>query len=275
MCRHTVGLNYTAIGIEHVGTSDAQILHDPQQLAASLKLTLWLMTQFHISLGNVIGHSESLTSPYHRELYAPWRCQTHADWLHADMTMYRTGSRRSRAASTSRSRSPGTQSRRVSLRETSLCRRVAAQPTMFLSEPGLLRGHELARSRPFSAARSKPFGARSPLRKSSREDAVRLVDVAVPERPRHLLEASPRDDRERRRRRSGRRRPRARPTSRAASAPVSEPFQSHVSWSCAVSGSARPMYRPPKIHAAGAARAGVARRHARERADARGRPMPC
>ena len=26
MCRHTVGLNYTAIGIEHVGTSDAQIL---------------------------------------------------------------------------------------------------------------------------------------------------------------------------------------------------------------------------------------------------------
>ena len=28
MCRHTVGLNYVAIGIEHVGTSDAEILHD-------------------------------------------------------------------------------------------------------------------------------------------------------------------------------------------------------------------------------------------------------
>src|SRR4051812_37907048 len=26
ICRHTVGLNWTAIGIEHVGTSDAQIL---------------------------------------------------------------------------------------------------------------------------------------------------------------------------------------------------------------------------------------------------------
>ena len=26
MCRHTVGLNWTAIGIEHVGTSDASIL---------------------------------------------------------------------------------------------------------------------------------------------------------------------------------------------------------------------------------------------------------
>jgi len=28
MCRHTVGLNYVAIGIEHVGLSDAQVLGD-------------------------------------------------------------------------------------------------------------------------------------------------------------------------------------------------------------------------------------------------------
>jgi beta-N-acetylhexosaminidase len=89
ICRHTVGLNWTSIGIEHVGTSDASILHDPRQLAASLRLTLWLMTRFDISLKNVIGHAESLTSPYHRERYAPWRCQTHTDWLHRDMTAYR------------------------------------------------------------------------------------------------------------------------------------------------------------------------------------------
>jgi N-acetylmuramoyl-L-alanine amidase len=89
MCRHTVGLNWTAIGIENVGTSDASILGDPAQLAASLRLTLWLMHRFHISLPNVIGHAESLTSPYHRELYAPWRCQTHADWQHRDMVVYR------------------------------------------------------------------------------------------------------------------------------------------------------------------------------------------
>jgi N-acetylmuramoyl-L-alanine amidase len=89
ICRHTVGLNWTAIGIEHVGTSDAQILSDPKQLAASLRLTLWLMHAYGISLPNVIGHSESLTSAYHRERYAPWRCQTHADWTHADMTRYR------------------------------------------------------------------------------------------------------------------------------------------------------------------------------------------
>src|SRR5581483_8189071 len=75
ICRHTVGLNWTAIGIEHVGTSDASILRNPRQLDASLRLTVWLMSRFHISLGDVIGHSESLTSRFHRERYAPWRCQ--------------------------------------------------------------------------------------------------------------------------------------------------------------------------------------------------------
>jgi N-acetylmuramoyl-L-alanine amidase len=89
MCRHTVGLNATAIGIENVGMSDAQILHDPAQLRASVRLTLWLMDRFHIRLRNVIGHNESLTSPFHRELVAGWRCQTHTDWTHADMQVYR------------------------------------------------------------------------------------------------------------------------------------------------------------------------------------------
>ena len=70
-CRHTVGLNWTAIGIEHVGTSDASILDNPRQLQASLGLTVWLMSRFHISLGDVIGHAESLGSPYHHELYVP------------------------------------------------------------------------------------------------------------------------------------------------------------------------------------------------------------
>lgn len=89
VCRHTVGLNYTAIGIEHVGMSDSQILHDHAQMRSSLHLTLWLMRRFHIKLKNVIGHNESLTSPYHKELYKPWRCQTHGDWKYADMKIYR------------------------------------------------------------------------------------------------------------------------------------------------------------------------------------------
>jgi N-acetylmuramoyl-L-alanine amidase len=94
MCRHTVGLNYVAVGIEHVGTSDAEILHDKAQIRASLELTAWLVGRFHIKVRNVIGHSESLSSPYHRELYKPWAHQTHADWKHADMDAYRTRLRR-------------------------------------------------------------------------------------------------------------------------------------------------------------------------------------
>jgi N-acetylmuramoyl-L-alanine amidase len=89
ICRHTVGLNWAAIGIEHVGVSDAQVLGDAAQMRASLALTLWLMSRYHIGLANVIGHNESLTSPLHKELYAPWRCQTHADWKRADMNVYR------------------------------------------------------------------------------------------------------------------------------------------------------------------------------------------
>jgi len=89
MCRHTVGLNYTAIGIEHVGTSASEILRDPAQIGASLRLTRWLMARYGIALRNVIGHNESLSSPYHRELVARLRTQTHGDWTHAEMTVYR------------------------------------------------------------------------------------------------------------------------------------------------------------------------------------------
>ena len=88
-CRHTVGLNWTAIGIEHVGTSDAQVLGNRRQLASSIALSRWLMARFGIDLGDVIGHNESLTSPYHRELYRAWRCQTHGDFTRATMDRYR------------------------------------------------------------------------------------------------------------------------------------------------------------------------------------------
>ena len=51
ICRHTVGLNWTAIGIEHVGTSDAQVSATPRQRRASLRLTRALQGRFHISHG--------------------------------------------------------------------------------------------------------------------------------------------------------------------------------------------------------------------------------
>jgi N-acetylmuramoyl-L-alanine amidase len=88
-CRHTVGLNWTAIGIEHVGTSAAEILADKRQMASSLALTRWLMARFRIAPKNVIGHAESLSSPYHHELIAALRTQTHADWNASEMKRYR------------------------------------------------------------------------------------------------------------------------------------------------------------------------------------------
>ena len=89
ICRHTVGLNSTALGIENVGMSDAEVLGDAAQMRSSLHLTAWLMRRYHIPLGDVIGHAESLTSPYHHELDPAWRCQTHADFPTAAMDVYR------------------------------------------------------------------------------------------------------------------------------------------------------------------------------------------
>ena len=94
MCRHTVGLNDVAIGIEHVGFHDADVLGRPQELSASLKLTQYLRCRFGIALKNVIGHNESLTSPYHHERVARLRTQTHGDMVHASMLRYRAKLRR-------------------------------------------------------------------------------------------------------------------------------------------------------------------------------------
>ena len=88
-CRHAVGMNYTAIGIEHVGTSDHMVLSDRKQMRSSLRLTMYLMARFGINIGNVIGHRETLDSPYHRELYPSWRCLVHADFPHWAMHKYR------------------------------------------------------------------------------------------------------------------------------------------------------------------------------------------
>jgi N-acetylmuramoyl-L-alanine amidase len=88
-CRHTVGLNWTAIGIEHTGFSDAEVLGDRRQMRASLRLIRYLRCRFHIKLRNVIGHAESLFSPYHRERVASLRTQTHGDWRRRSMQTYR------------------------------------------------------------------------------------------------------------------------------------------------------------------------------------------
>jgi N-acetylmuramoyl-L-alanine amidase len=89
MCRHTVGLNWTSIGIEHVGRSDAQVLGNPRQMAASLRLTRMLQGRHGIATRNVIGHNENRESPFHRERVPHLRMQTHADFPTAAMRVYR------------------------------------------------------------------------------------------------------------------------------------------------------------------------------------------
>jgi N-acetylmuramoyl-L-alanine amidase len=88
-CRHTVGLNWTAIGIEHVGTSDAAVMSSPRVLRASLRLTRWLRCTDGIRVRDVIGHAESLSSPYHHERVRSLRTQTHGDMTHGSMQRYR------------------------------------------------------------------------------------------------------------------------------------------------------------------------------------------
>jgi N-acetylmuramoyl-L-alanine amidase len=88
-CRHTVGLNWTAIGIEHAGYGDRDVLGNRRQLRASLWLTQYLRCRFRIGLGDVIGHNESLGSPFHHELVPSLRRQTHGDWKPRSMRVYR------------------------------------------------------------------------------------------------------------------------------------------------------------------------------------------
>lgn len=88
-CRHFVGLNHVAIGIEHTGFSDRQVISDAKQMKSSLKLTRWLRCRYSIPVKDVIGHNESLASPYYREKVRGMRGQTHGDFSVDSMRTYR------------------------------------------------------------------------------------------------------------------------------------------------------------------------------------------
>ena len=89
MCRHVVGLNHVSVGIEHVGRSDAEVMGNRRQLEASLALTRWLQGRYGVETKHVIGHAESLSSPFHRERVKAWRRLTHGDFSRRTMRRYR------------------------------------------------------------------------------------------------------------------------------------------------------------------------------------------
>jgi N-acetyl-anhydromuramyl-L-alanine amidase AmpD len=89
MCRHTVGLNHVAIGIEHVGLSDGQVMGNARQRTASLRLTAWLRCREGIAVRDVIGHNENRGHRLHRERVARLRTQSHEDFSPATSRRYR------------------------------------------------------------------------------------------------------------------------------------------------------------------------------------------
>jgi len=63
LAKHAFGVSPWAIGVEHVGTSDGEVMSDRQMLAASYRLTCWLRKRFKIPLRGVIGHGEVTSHP--------------------------------------------------------------------------------------------------------------------------------------------------------------------------------------------------------------------
>ncbi len=93
-CRHAIGLNDSAIGIEMVqeaGSSsswaDRQILSRPAQVGAALALVRMLQAQFGISTSNVIGHATANAATQFHDLLG-WR-NDHSDWQAADVAVFR------------------------------------------------------------------------------------------------------------------------------------------------------------------------------------------
>jgi N-acetyl-anhydromuramyl-L-alanine amidase AmpD len=90
-CRHAIGLNDKAIGIEIVqrthGNSShwacRQILDRPAQIGAVLALLSSLQREYGIRKGNIIGHAMANQAPQFRDLQG-WR-NDHTDWQSRDV----------------------------------------------------------------------------------------------------------------------------------------------------------------------------------------------
>jgi N-acetyl-anhydromuramyl-L-alanine amidase AmpD len=90
-CRHTIGLDDKAIGIEMVQSTqgnssawaDQQILDRPAQIGAVLALLGFLQREYGISTSNIIGHAMANEAPQFRDLQG-WR-NDHTDWQAPDV----------------------------------------------------------------------------------------------------------------------------------------------------------------------------------------------
>jgi len=93
-CRHTIGLDDVALGIENVQITgpdahwaDQQILHRPAQITADLKLVKWLQAIYHIPTKNIIGHAMANDFYLFRDREG-WT-NDHTDWQPEDVYEFR------------------------------------------------------------------------------------------------------------------------------------------------------------------------------------------
>ncbi len=93
-CRHTIGLNHVALGIEMVqeelggrNESTHAILDRKAQIRSATRLVAWLKQRYRISMKNVIGHAMANDSPLFKDLEG-WR-NDHTDWRKGDVRVFR------------------------------------------------------------------------------------------------------------------------------------------------------------------------------------------
>jgi N-acetylmuramoyl-L-alanine amidase len=93
-CRHTVGLDWCAVGVEFVqpaasGPSQAiaQIFSRPRQVEAGLRLVAWLQATYDIGSANVIGHAMANSAPQFKDLLG--QRNDHVDWNAAAVARFR------------------------------------------------------------------------------------------------------------------------------------------------------------------------------------------
>lgn len=86
MCRHTIGLNHVAIGIEVVQASqgngsvwaEQQILNRPAQVGSLIRLVKSLQAQYGIPTDRIIGHGTANSDPQFLDLTG--LRNDHSDW---------------------------------------------------------------------------------------------------------------------------------------------------------------------------------------------------
>ncbi|HEY1355749.1 MAG TPA: N-acetylmuramoyl-L-alanine amidase [Solirubrobacterales bacterium] len=95
LAKQAFGVSPWAIGVEHVGTTDADVMHNGRMRRASYRLTCWLRQRLHIPLRGVIGHGEVTSNPRFTFTPAGWRWieetgyAFHTDFSHRTMVRYR------------------------------------------------------------------------------------------------------------------------------------------------------------------------------------------